>query len=366
MCRQMIERRTFAIRPKSDCSAAILETDRARAEGHLRLTTFDRAKRDVILAQRSEMFAWPGKGKFDAKNPDDLLHGGLSGTGDFASFVINIFTVDDVTFNYEGACAPDSCVRYSYHMPLEASAYVLRTRTTEATVGYHGTFDVDPRTAELLRASVIPIEPEKAFPKVCELQTEMVFTRSNTKSGEFMIPKSTFKNLLIADGHYLENVNTYEGCHEYTTESVLTSGETAPGPNESNPRPVARQLPPPGTRLDLRLTSKIDTDSASEGDTLEGALTKDLRDASGGLIAPAGTIFRGHLDRLQHIHDPRQEIIIGIQFDSIVLAGTELPLVLAATRDMDVRGVAIFRFRESRVTLGGRFVSHWAVREPVR
>jgi hypothetical protein len=44
----------------------------------------DRANLDVMLAQKSELFAWPGGQSFDSESPNNLLGDGFSGSGDFA------------------------------------------------------------------------------------------------------------------------------------------------------------------------------------------------------------------------------------------------------------------------------------------
>ena len=116
----------------------------------------DRAKLDVMQAEGTELFSWPGGRSFDTDDPSALLGGGFSGSGDFANYVISIFTLDEVTFEYLGTCEIPSCVRYSYDMPREVSHHVVKTTLSEAIVGYHGTFDVDPQSGDLIQVIVVP------------------------------------------------------------------------------------------------------------------------------------------------------------------------------------------------------------------
>jgi hypothetical protein len=69
------------------------------------LVSSDRANLDVMIAGGAELFSWPGGGKFQTNNPDDLLGGGFAGSGDFASFIITAFTSGQTTFEYLGPCA---------------------------------------------------------------------------------------------------------------------------------------------------------------------------------------------------------------------------------------------------------------------
>jgi hypothetical protein len=163
ICRQEMERQDYAL----------INTNRvltARACGRLdgpqaagtrlpyRLMSSDRAKLDVMLAEEEELFSWPGGRSFETDNPADLLSGGLSGSGDFANFTISIFTSDQTTFEYQGPCQGPSCVRYSYDIPLEVSHHSVKDSLGETTLGFHGTFDVDPQTADLLQLIVIPTD----------------------------------------------------------------------------------------------------------------------------------------------------------------------------------------------------------------
>jgi len=121
VCRQEIERTAFATIHKSSGDCGTLPDQGLTKPPGLSLILADRAHLDVMLNEGKELFSWAGSHSFDADNPNALLGGGFSGSGDFASFVINVFTLDQVTFYYLGACEAASCVRYRYDVPLEVS-----------------------------------------------------------------------------------------------------------------------------------------------------------------------------------------------------------------------------------------------------
>jgi len=329
----------------------------------LSLIQADRAHLDVMLAQGTEFFSWPGGRSFDTSDPGDLLGGGLSGSGDFAGFVISVFTGDEITFEYLGSCPGSSCVRYRYDVPLYVSHYLVKSLLEKATVGYHGTFDVDPQSAELVRMTVTPTELSEALPEACDIRTRMTYIRTTMQAGDFMIPESTEMEYLDRDGSYSLNRVSYEGCRQYTSESVLTFGDDSPKLLTDDKTKVSSALPVAGSELTLRLASKIDSEHGSAGDNLEATLVRAVQDTEGGSI-PAATIIRGHLAELQRVYFPRRQVVIAIRFDTIVLNGSPIRLILEPIGKMDQHGRGIFSFPGQRVVVDRHFVSRWRVRSP--
>jgi len=365
LCRQKIERRQFVVDSKIRSCPALVQEKTRRTRFRLRLAADDRANLDVMLAEGSEIFSWPGSGHFETAHPGDLLSGGMAGSGDFASFLIDIFGIDAVTFHYAGACESPSCVRFQYEVPLVSSHYVLKMAVREFTVGYMGTFDVDPRTADLLRVVVLPADPDGSLPEICELRTQMTYARSSSRTGDYMLPSTTEKDLLLNDASYLENRTSYQGCRQFGSESVLKfddadGANAAPPPGE---HPAQALSFPPGTQLELSLISKIDSQVNSAGDLVEAALTKSVR-VAGRVSAPAGTIVRGHLTRMEHLYLPWNQVVIGIRFDRMMQGSSEIPLALAPLGETDEHGRGTFTFNGKRAVLEKNLVSRWVVRAP--
>ena len=370
VCRQKIERTAFArLAPNLTVSvnkAGICWTlpDRGLPKvPSLSLIQADRAHLDVMLAQGAEFFSWPGGRSFDTSDPGDLLGGGLSGSGDFASFVINVFAGDEVTFEYLGTCPSAACARYRYDVPLQVSHYIVKSVLETVTVGYHGTFDLDPQSAELVRMTVAPTELSEALPGACDIRTRMTYTRTTMQAGEFMIPESTEMEYLDGEGSYSLNRVSYEGCRQYTSESVLTFGDDTPQLLTGDNTKISQAPPVAGSELTLRLASKIDSEHGSAGDNLEATLVRAVQDTEGGSI-PAATIIRGHLAELQRVYFPRRQVVIAIRFDTIVLNGSPIRLTLEPIGKMDRHGRGIFSFPGQRVMVDRHFVSRWRVGSP--
>jgi hypothetical protein len=207
--------------------------------------------------------------------------------------VIGVFTSDRVTFEYLGSCPGAACVRYGYEVPQEVSGYILKTIVQQATVGYHGTFDIDPHSADLIEITVIPTDLREAMPTACALRTRIAYSRTRMNAGEFIIPASTEKQYLSDEGSYSVNRILYEGCRQSASESALSFDATPTSASVEHAH-IAPALPVAGAELRLRLVSTIDSETSSAGDGLEAALARSIRDTNGKVI-PAGTVVRGHL-----------------------------------------------------------------------
>jgi hypothetical protein len=211
-------------------------------------------------------------------------------------------------------------------VPLELSHYIVENTVRQATVGYHGTFDVDSRSADLIEMTVLPTDLSKALAAACDIRIRMTYTRTAMQAGEFTIPETTEKEYLAKDGSFFVNRLSYEGCRQYTSESVLTFGNDAPATLPTSRAKISLALPVAGSELRLRLVSKIDSQVGSAGDSLEATLEHAVRDAEGGTI-PAGTVIPGHLAQLERVHFPQRRVVIAIRFDTLVLNGALVRLL---------------------------------------
>jgi hypothetical protein len=226
-----------------------------------------------------------------------------------------------------------------------------------------GTFDVDPRTADLLRVVVIPADSDGLLPEICELRTQMTYARSATRTGDYMLPSTTEKDLLLNDASYLENRTSYQGCRQFGSESVLKFDDDAPEATPPGEHAAQSLSFPPGTQLELSLISKIDSQVNSAGDIVEAALTKSVHGV-GRVNAPAGTRVRGHLTQMEHLYLPWKQVVIGIRFDRMTLGKSEIPLALAPLAEVDEHGRGTFTFNGKRAVLQKKFVSRWVIRAP--
>jgi hypothetical protein len=312
-----------------------------------------------MIAGGVELFSWPGGGKFLSNNPDDLLGGGFAGNGDFASFIITAFSSGQTSFQYLGPCGQTPCIRYRYDVPVAVGRYVVKNSVAKTIVGYHGSIDIDPQSADLLAATVIPTDLQKAMPMACDTGTRMMYKRTTLNASEFTIPEAVAQEYVDGNGWYFSNWIQYNGCRQYSAESTLQFGNdgTAPGPDSNQPQ-AAGVVPRRGSTLELRLATNLDSDFSSAGDPVEATLVRAVQARDGHAI-PAGRGVSGHLTQVERIYSPKPHVRFAIRFDTIVLDGRSTPVTLFPTSKIEGRGRGVFTFSRERVVLDSKFVSRW-------
>lgn len=353
VCRIRLEREDYTT-PQAG-GACRIPGEREFPEPQQPLELKDRANLDVMLSQKSELFAWPGGQRFDADSPNNLLGDGFAGSGDFAGFALTVFTSPASTFTYLGPCGSGTCVRYRYEVPSFASHYFIRTAMSEVNVGYHGTFDVNPDTVDLISLIVIPTDVHKAVPEACDLRASMIYAKAAIATGVFTIPQSTEKLYTASDGTVFRNLISYQGCRQYSSESSISFGDEESASAQGSTERLGSSLPAPGTTLELRLASKIDSDKNAAGDAIEAKLAKPVKDSEGHTIA-AGTVFRGHLGHMENIYGPRPRVLVSLRLEEMVVRGKPVPVTLRPTGFVDQRGRQQFSFAGRRVVVQSQLV----------
>ncbi len=360
VCRQKIERLVSAVEPHPGAGCSEVLAMHAKDPQRFRFASLDRARLDVMLQGADELFSWPGEHKFESSDPSALLAEGISGSGDFAGFLTDIFDEARATVKYEGACDGAGCIRFEYDVARAVSRYMLKTNAGSYVSGYRGIFDIDSRSADLLQLTVHPTYLRD--PGICETETMVRYSHTKSAAGEFMIPDSTERTAIYLNGEYYDNKTSYEGCKQYTTESVLKFDVDASAQSQEVKAKEPAAPPPKGAILKLRFVSTIDSEVSAAGDAVEAALAQPVRDGSGRVVTPASTVVRGHLTELERSYIP--SILVKIHFASIVLGGAEVPLKLKPAPQKNLGPGDIFIFRGKRVTMGKNFVSTWIVDAP--
>ncbi len=358
VCRQKITRRVYyPSRGKGGNCTAILAAASKNPTHGMRLVSWDRARLDVMLTSTSEMFSWPGAQRFDVEDPSKLLGTSkLSSSGDFGALLASLFAARAGRIHFDGM-AEGGLARFTYQVPRSSSQFTLKGLHGESVVPWHGSFDVDPASADLVRLDDI-VSEMPAGSQGCELRQEIYYAR--TAGSSSMLPLSSEVDEIATTGGYAENKTSYEGCHQYSAEAVLKfDDDDAPEAAPAVPTGKPPVPPAPGTLFRIRLTSPVDSEKNWAGDRIGGVLVEPVREKENGLI-PAGTIFRGRVTQLEHDAYPDEGVVIGIRYDAIVLSGVELPVALVRS---DVAGTGVYAFagRKSGVLEKG-IVSQWRIR----
>ena len=186
--------------------------------------------------------------------------------------------------------------------------YVVENPIEKIIVGYHGSIDIDPQSADLLAATVIPTDLQEAMPMACDTGIRMMYKRTTLNASAFTIPEAVAQEYVDGNGWYFSNWIQYNGCRQYSAESTFQFGNdgTAPRLDSSQPQ-AARAMPRRGSTLELRLVTNLDSGLSSAGDPVEAVLVRPVQ-ARDGRAIPAGSMVSGHLTQVQRTYSPEPRL----------------------------------------------------------
>ncbi len=336
-----------------------------------RLSSVDRLRLDVAVTHsgtgvESEMYSWAGEGHFSDRSLFEVVRDGAISSGSFASLLASIFGGNNARFSYNGDSSAGGRLlsEFGFRIPEEKSDYLYlfgNGRKQQTTIAYHGTFLVDPETAELvrlsLRTSQLPTESG-----ACELKESLDYGRVSLNDADFLLPTEARVSMIHTDETEAENRITYSACHEFRGEAtvryepppateVLARGDSV--------RPFT--LPP---RLPFRLafTERIDTGTAAAGDPIRAKLTIAIRDQSSRVLVPEGSTVTGRIVSIRRYfpasrppaRDARRQypaLMLSIRLETVEAGGVSHPI--KGTRDSRVQRFTNFTGTLSRqVELG--------------
>jgi hypothetical protein len=366
-CLQTVRRSRYQmIPPVRVTGCGHVEDAATNTESRPTLAWADRLKLDVTVSEGAEIFSWAGAHHFQSDDVQDIVGGGMTGTGDFGPFLISIFGGSAGSYDYLGLAMQDkgrSLALYRYHVPVSTSHYQFKTgprRDDLVTMAYEGRFWIDPETADLKRMTIeVPVPPQKSG--TCRVETAIDYQQARIGSSDFLLPQLTVLDMWIPDGERHENRIEYAACREFQSASVFrTDLDTTAGASEAAQKPVTI---PPGVTIKIALRSIINSASSFAGDAIEGQLVSPI-----GKVVPKGAVVHGRIVRLEHEYQPSNYVAIGLGFHSIDVNGTEAPLALIGvnhggklmTGAIEMRqGIGTFVFQNDPVVLDHTFVTEW-------
>jgi hypothetical protein len=337
------------------CQALITRRRLVNDQGSLAMR--DRLRLDVAVINGGEIFSWAGAGKFETQNVDTLIGGGASGSGDFGSFLGSVFGNDPDVIRYRGLS--NNLAMFDYNVPVTKSAYTYHTTSGPGrTIGFHGSFAVDPADADLQQL-VVEADDFGAGEIACRVEHVMNYQRVKIGSGDFLMPEVSTMKALYRNGAESVNETRYSDCREYVGESTIRFDDVDPASALAAPKATLQRLPAK-TRLEITLAKPVNTELGAAGDEVTGI-------ASFGLEHDR---VHGRILRLAQFMTPMPRWVIAIRFDSIELGGTRQPLLL---RPLDVKRVSafpelpadagVFTFEgRGNLTLDQTFHSSWETR----
>ncbi len=320
-CVENISRTQYRPAPGSPSTCAALITMHRLVNARGALAVRDKLRLDVAVVDKGEIFSWAGAGKFETPDIDKLVGGGVSGSGEFGSFLGSVFGGAPDVIRYLGL--RNDSASFEYNVPLAKSSYTYRSSVTDPskTIGFHGSFLVDPADADLQQLIVEADEFEPRDP-ACRVEQTMNYQRVKIGTGDFLLPEVSTMKALYHNGSESVNETRYSDCREYVGESTISfddgSGNLDPAAAAvAAAKTAARQLPPK-TRLQIALAKPLDTEAAAAGDEVTAVGT------FGRETAPV----HGRILRLVEYMEPAPHWVIAIRFESIDRGGATQPLTL--------------------------------------
>jgi hypothetical protein len=330
-CMEDIERYWYAnrkpVRPGCD-------TDRPPEISDRNLVRSDRLRLDVAVGSGQEIFSWHGQKTFQTEEIDRLVTAGPVSSGMYFSFLSSVFLEGSAQIDFQGfrTQAGKQVAVFGYSVPRDVSKFETRTASGKEVMGYHGEFTLDVATRELEELRVLTDDmPKSAW--VCSFDSTARYGVTLFHGAGFQLPVNVVMNILDVNHQLTRTVTQYRDCHEFLGESVLHFDGSAPARTPSLPKAV-RTLSS-GLPVRIRITSRVNPETAWAGDRIEGKLAADVFDEHGMALLPKGTGVVGRLLRLETWVRPAHSYTVALQFEELSLAGEDYRLNLKSVMEPD-------------------------------
>ena len=326
LCTETIDRATF--QPEANVNGLSCD-ELAGAKRRKRSPyTSERLRLDVAVSNGGEMFSWVGENRFRDRSLGELVGSGATSTGAFSSFLSSIFGGNSADFTYEGGADEDGrpVVRFGFSMPLEKSGHSVGTRLYRATVPYHGTVLVDPKTHDLVHLTIVADRLPREL-NTCDDTTILDYGKADADNLKFLLPNDVYLHVTYAGGMELENHTTFSGCHEFMGEAKLSFDLPAETEPAAVPKKEWKPLSlPAGLPFKLAFTQAIETATAAAGDPIQAKLTTPIQDKHAGILVAKGAAVTGRIVHIERFYGPMsQSLTLSVQVETIESGGVPQP-----------------------------------------
>ena len=175
-------------RPRA-CSVLLEQRKHRTKDLILRHLSTDRLRLDVTMVRTGELFSWVGASNFDDKGIDRLVRDGPMGTGAYGVFLNLVFREDAKAFMFERTLLSDgrSLMEYSFRVNRPDSHYRVKLDKSWVYTAYSGTFQVDPKTDEVVRMNLQEDDLPDATDYYCTTITSLNFQTAQIGNIKFVL-----------------------------------------------------------------------------------------------------------------------------------------------------------------------------------
>lgn len=158
-----------------------------------------------------------------AANQDVKSAGGSQSFGDFGSMMRQVFEpVSQAQFEWLAwhTWQGQRVMAFQYRVPLERSRYhILYDRDRDIVTGYHGFFEVDPKTHVVMRIAVMAENIPEDFP-VKAASDVLEYAYQDLAGQSFLLPAKA--EILMSVGDYLtKNAKEFRVYRKYSADALI-------------------------------------------------------------------------------------------------------------------------------------------------
>ncbi len=304
--------------PNYTCTQTI---ERSQRRGRARkFQLLDTIRLEVALVGGKELFAWPGASRFEDKELREMVGGGGAiGNGNFALHAKSVFQSNVPRFQFagEGEISGRATLRFTYKVPRFLSGFQLRVGEAQGVSGYHGEFEADAETLDVLRLEVNADDIPSNIP-LAAASDKLWYARARIGESEYLLPRASELAMTDLDGTENKNRIQFANCHQYGGESTISFGDPPPA-TEAPVAPVVVDLPD-GLLLEASLTRAIPFDKVAIGDLIEGRLITGSRHEKKTLV-PKGATVRGRILKIDKIYQRTETRVLSLELFEVDFPG---------------------------------------------
>ncbi len=275
---------------------------------------------EVAVVNDRELYSWPGAKEFEDRNVGDLVEGGLTSTGSFASILKNIFmnNVSTIRFHGDEEILGRHRLRWDYTIPLNLSRWDVQIEGRSGRVSETGSFWADVETLELLRVEAVAddIPPEL---RVASIRETVDYSRMHVRSRDLLLPQIIETSATKLNGDENRNWIEFSHCREFGAAAELSFNKQA-APADKPASPVNELQLPAGLQFSVHLAQVIDSKTAAVGDRITASIDAPVGN-HGAVLIPKGAFLLGRIRRLERQSDPRPHYLVGLEFTDIEFPG---------------------------------------------
>jgi hypothetical protein len=205
--------------PDYTCTETI---DRFIAEGNRPLKRDDRIVIDIAIANKHELFAWPGQ-SFEERSVIDMVGHGFISDGDFATMLNNVFIGRGAQITYVGPEAANGrdLLRYDFHIPVMSSGWHMYGNGRNGIMGALGSFWLDAESLDLVRmrfdAEDLPVwSSEKSIGE------DVTYAPVVIGDSRLLLPASARITAVDFSDRKVQNHIAFTDWHKYSSESTIS------------------------------------------------------------------------------------------------------------------------------------------------